>query len=149
TEARGELLLGAAFAGTAIEHSMLGAAHSAANPLTAHYDVIHGQAVGMLLPHVVRFNGEEDAIAKIYANLIEAGNVPSSNGADSPELLAEYLEALLDAAGLSRSLVSFGVEEAKLEMLSDEAASQWTASFNPRDITASDFFSLYQETLAA
>jgi len=149
TEARGELLLGAAFAGTAIEHSMLGAAHSAANPLTARYDVIHGQAVGMLLPHVVRFNGEEDAIAKMYANLIEAGNVPSPNGADSPELLAEYLEALLDAAGLSRSLVSFGVEEAKLEMLSDEAASQWTASFNPRDISPTDFVGLYQKALAA
>ena len=35
-EARGRMLLGAAFAGTAIENSMLGAAHSAANPLTAH-----------------------------------------------------------------------------------------------------------------
>ena len=149
TGARGELLLGAAFAGTAIEHSMLGAAHSAANPLTAHYDVIHGQAVGMLLPHVVRFNGQEDAISEIYANLLKAGNVPSPNGADSPELLAEFLESLLDAAGLPRSLLTFGVEEAKLEMLSDEAASQWTASFNPREITTSDFFSLYQEALAA
>ena len=45
-EARGRMLLGAAFAGTAIENSMLGAAHSAANPLTAHYNVVHGQAVG-------------------------------------------------------------------------------------------------------
>jgi type IV pilus assembly protein PilY1 len=33
--------LGAAFAGTAIENSMLGAAHSAANPLTAHYGITH------------------------------------------------------------------------------------------------------------
>jgi alcohol dehydrogenase len=53
-EARGSMLLGAAFAGTAIENSMLGAAHAAANPLTAHYDIVHGQAVGMMLPHVVR-----------------------------------------------------------------------------------------------
>ena len=62
-EARGQMLLGAAYAGTAIEHSMLGAAHSAANPLTAHFDVIHGQAVGMMLPHVVRFNAAAETIA--------------------------------------------------------------------------------------
>jgi alcohol dehydrogenase len=34
-ESRGRMLLGAAFAGMAIENSLLGAAHAAANPLTA------------------------------------------------------------------------------------------------------------------
>src|SRR5207244_4094722 len=51
-EARGKMLLGASLAGLAIENSMLGAAHSAANPLTAHFDVMHGVAVGVMLPHV-------------------------------------------------------------------------------------------------
>lgn len=149
TEARGQMLLGAAFAGTAIEHSMLGAAHSAANPITAHYNVIHGQAVGMMLPHVVRFNGQDDRIAEIYTHLFEEANVPLANGTPSPELLAEFLEALLDAAGLPRSLHGCGVEETQLKMLSDEAASQWTANFNPREITAADFLSLYQKALAS
>src|SRR5204863_13481 len=48
-EARGRMLLAAALAGTAIENSMLGAAHAAANPLTAHYGMAHGEAVGVLL----------------------------------------------------------------------------------------------------
>src|SRR5271156_2176182 len=51
-EARGSMLLGAALAGTAIENSMLGAAHAAANPLTARYGVVHGVAVGLMLPTV-------------------------------------------------------------------------------------------------
>ena len=55
-EARGMMQLGAAFAGTAIENSMLGAAHAAANPLTAQYGIVHGQAVGLMLPAVMRFN---------------------------------------------------------------------------------------------
>ena len=55
-EARSMMQLGAAFAGTAIENSMLGAAHSAANPLTAHYGIVHGQAVGLMLPAVIAFN---------------------------------------------------------------------------------------------
>ncbi|MFM7291129.1 MAG: iron-containing alcohol dehydrogenase, partial [Planctomycetia bacterium] len=54
--AREAVQLGAAWAGLAIENSMLGAAHALANPLTAAHGIIHGQAVGLMLPHVVRFN---------------------------------------------------------------------------------------------
>ena len=57
-EARGRMLLGAFLAGFAIENSMLGATHSLANPLTARYAIPHGVAIGLMLPHVVRFNGE-------------------------------------------------------------------------------------------
>ncbi len=46
-EARGDMQLGACFAGLAIENSMLGAAHGLANPLTTHYGIVHGQAVGL------------------------------------------------------------------------------------------------------
>ena len=68
-EARAAMQLGAAYAGTAIENSMLGAAHSAANPLTARFGIIHGQAVGIMLPHVVRFNAQQPESAAIYAEL--------------------------------------------------------------------------------
>ena len=63
-EARAAMQLGAAYAGTAIENSMLGAAHSAANPLTAHFGIIHGQAVGIMLPHVVRFNAQQPDVGR-------------------------------------------------------------------------------------
>src|SRR5688572_9509890 len=55
---REAMLLGAHLAGCAIENSMLGAAHSAANPLTAHCGIVHGHAVGVMLPHVIRFNSQ-------------------------------------------------------------------------------------------
>ena len=60
--ARGDVLLGAALAGMAIENSMLGAAHAAANPLTARFGVIHGHAVGVMLPAVVRFNARDPEV---------------------------------------------------------------------------------------
>ena len=53
-DARGRMQLGACFAGMAIESSMLGAAHALANPLTARLGVAHGQAVGLMMPHVIR-----------------------------------------------------------------------------------------------
>src|SRR5207302_8749078 len=71
-EARGRMLLGAALSGLAIENSMLGAAHAAANPLTAHYGIVHGQAVGMMLPWVVRFNDNEAAAKRTYGELASA-----------------------------------------------------------------------------
>tara|TARA_B100001123_G_scaffold63180_1_gene69305 strand:+ start:153 stop:1337 length:1185 start_codon:yes stop_codon:yes gene_type:complete len=148
-DARGRMLLGAAFAGTAIEHSMLGAAHSAANPLTAHFSVIHGHAVGMMLPHVVRFNSKDKITAEAYADLIDGTAICADNGSMPYELLAETLESMMDEAQMPRALVDCGVKPDKLEELSEEAAGQWTASFNPRDIAAADFLELYQKALGS
>ena len=148
-EARGWMLLGAAWAGTAIENSMLGAAHAAANPLTAHFGVAHGQAVGMVLPHVVRFNAREPVVARAYADLAYAAQLalPSETPEAASEHLAERLESLLQLAGLPRALDHFGVKPSDFPRLADEAARQWTAQFNPRTVTASDFEELYTATL--
>src|SRR4030095_1606676 len=99
-EARGRMQLAAAFAGMAIENSMLGAAHSAANPLTAHYGIVHGQAVGMMLPHVVRFNGHNPEALKAYAELASAPEIACiSDGLDEAlEALIGHLESLLQIA---------------------------------------------------
>lgn len=145
-EARGRMLLGAAFAGVAIENSMLGAAHSAANPLTAHFGVVHGVAVGMMLPLVVRFNGAEAATQHAYAELASAPEIAcASEGHEQAWLaLIARLEALLNLAGLPRSLADCGVKRELIPQMAEEAAKQWTANFNPRKITARDFTKLYE-----
>jgi alcohol dehydrogenase len=148
-EARGWMLLGAAWAGTAIENSMLGAAHAAANPLTAHFGVVHGQAVGMMLPHVVRFNAREDVTARAYAEAACAAQLISSSAApeSAAECLAQRLESLLDLATLPRTLNHCGVTTEAIPRLADEAARQWTAQFNPRPAAAADFQQLYSAAL--
>ncbi len=145
-EARGRMLLGAAFAGTAIENSMLGAAHSAANPLTAHFNVVHGQAVGMMLPLVVRFNAIDPAAKRAYAELASAPELACvSEGLDEAcAALIARLESLLNLAGMPRSLAECGVQRSEIPRLAEEAARQWTATFNPRPITAADFAQLYE-----
>jgi len=145
-EARGRMLLGAAFAGTAIENSMLGAAHAAANPLTAHYGVVHGEAVGIMLPLVVRFNSREPRARRAYAELASAPEIACvSNGLEkAANALIARLEWLLNAAQIARSLADCGVEKSKISMLAREASKQWTAAFNPRPITARDFEMLYE-----
>jgi alcohol dehydrogenase len=145
-EARGRMQLGAAFAGMAIENSMLGAAHSAANPLTAHYGIAHGRAVGLMLPHVVRFNGQEPAALQAYAQLASAPEIACvSDGLQQAlDALIGYLELLLDMAQMPRSLADCGVQAQMIPALAEEAARQWTANFNPRPVKAADFVKLYQ-----
>lgn len=149
-EARGKMLLGAAWAGTAIENSMLGAAHSAANPLTAQFGIAHGHAVGMMLPHVVRFNARDRASATVYAELAAAAHLvpPSEEVETAAERLACHLDELVAFAGLSRSLASLGVTADSVPRLAAEAAAQWTAQFNPRPVSALDFQGFYAAAMS-
>ena len=135
--ARAQMQQGAAYAGAAIENSMLGAAHAAANPLTAHFDVAHGHAVGLMLPHVVRFNAADAATHSIYAGLAGEARM-------TVEQMADNLGGLLQIAGLTARLSELGVERAALPMLAAEAAKQWTAGFNPRPVGEAEFVKLYQ-----
>lgn len=137
--ARARMQLGAAYAGAAIENSMLGAAHAAANPLTAHFGVAHGQAVGLMLPHVVRFNSADAAARAAYTELARAG---------AADELIPALERSLTQAGLNCPLAELGVERAAIPMLAEAAARQWTAGFNPRPVTAADFAKLYEAAFA-
>jgi alcohol dehydrogenase len=137
--ARARMQLGAAYAGAAIENSMLGAAHAAANPLTAHFGIIHGHAVGLMLPHVVRWNAQQPEARAGYEFMLGGGSV-----ADLPVQLHD----LLRLTGLPTTLAAAGIARSALPMLAEEAARQWTASFNPRPITTTDFMTLYEAAFA-
>ena len=130
-QARADMLLGAHLAGCAIENSMLGAAHALANPLTSHFGVAHGFAVGLMLPHVVRFNSmENDPYVAVLG----------ISGRD----LAERIEQLLDAGHIRRRLSDHDIPEDALAMLAADAATQWTATFNPRTAGEAEMLSLYR-----
>jgi alcohol dehydrogenase len=139
-EARGAMLLGAHFAGVAIENSMLGATHACANPLTARYGAAHGVAVGLLLPHVVRWNAPSAALR--YGELL-ASSVRRT-GTEPASALAQHLEALAVAGGLPRGLRTIGVTPPDLEPLAEDAARQWTGRFNPRPFDAAGARELYE-----
>lgn len=148
-DSRGRMLLAAAFAGTAIENSMLGAAHSAANPLTAHFGIVHGEAVGIMLPHVIRWNAHEPAARRAYAELASAPELACvSEGEEyAVGVLVDHLERLLNQAEIPLSLADRGVEPKLIPTMAEEAAAQWTAKFNPRPVTAQDFIALYEAAM--
>jgi alcohol dehydrogenase len=160
-----DALLGAHLAGAAIEQSMLGAAPAAANPLTARYGIVHGVAVALMLPAVVRFNAA--AAGGRYAELVaaagdgerrenkELGRAKEGNREESwptrsadreggaADVLAARIERLRAAGGLPARLSECGVERAAIPALAADAATQWTGGFNPRPVSAEDFEDLY------
>jgi alcohol dehydrogenase len=143
--ARSAVQFGAALAGLAIENSMLGAAHALANPLTAAHHIPHGQAVGLMLPHVVRFNGDfrGETCGAGYAELLGDIGItaaPASSGAR----LADWLADLLRASRLQTTLSKCGIPTPDVSALATLAAGQWTAGFNPRPVAADDLAALYE-----
>jgi alcohol dehydrogenase len=132
--ARSQMLVGAALAGTAIENSMLGAAHSAANPLTAQFDVVHGEAVGIMLPHVMRFNATDETTAIAYRELCGESDI---------EDLCKNFTALLEKGHMPTSLSSYGIKDSDIAKLADQAATQMTAQFNPIPVDPDAFARLY------
>lgn len=138
-DARSAMLLGAHLAGAAIENSMLGAAHSLANPLSAHFDTTHGVAVGVMLPYVVRFNAV--TMEAEYAELARAASLPAHSSA----ALADFLTDLVRDSGTPTRLRECGVDKELIPTLADEAARQWTANFNPRPVDAGQLAAIYEQ----
>jgi alcohol dehydrogenase class IV len=116
-----DMQVGAYLAGLAIENSMLGAAHACSNPLTKNYGIVHGIALAVLLPHVVRWNGCAE-----YHEL-------------HPDLPG-YLRSIADDSGLPSSLAELGVAKSDLPRLAQEASEQWTGRFNPRPLNALEIY---------
>jgi alcohol dehydrogenase len=139
---RGAMLLGAHLAGAAIENSMLGATHALANPLTAHYGITHGLAIGIMLPHVIRYNSE--VVASHYARLAADAGITSADNPCAGDLLADWVRDMVARAGCPTDLASCGVAADLLPTLAQEAAQQWTGTFNPRPVDASALEELYR-----
>lgn len=136
-EAWESLLIASHFAGVAIEHSMLGAAHASANPLTARFNTVHGVAVAIMLPHVVRHNAGDPQTARRYAELLAIADVGGCR------TMAEAIESHRKIAGLPRTLGELGVPPGALPRLAEDADAQWTARYNPRPLGRREFEVLY------
>jgi alcohol dehydrogenase len=140
-EARAMMQLGAHFAGMAIEHSMLGAGHACANPLTARFSVAHGVALGILMPHVVRWNSQ--VAIEGYTALLGSPRRRARDAA-AAEALARRLEDFAVAGNIPARLSDAGVTREALPELAALAAEQWTGAFNPRPFDAAGALEIYE-----
>lgn len=131
-DVRVAMQMGAFYAGAAIEASMLGAAHACSNPLTARYGAAHGVALGILVPHVVRWNAETDEAQ--YERL------------GGSAALAAWIEDAARAAGFPSTLRELGAATDDIPMLAEMAGTQWTGTFNPRPLGVEGATEIYRRS---
>ncbi|MGQ9454844.1 MAG: iron-containing alcohol dehydrogenase family protein [Armatimonadota bacterium] len=96
-DARLDCLLGACFAGMAMQQGM-GASHSLAPAICIFADVRHSEAVAALLPHSIRLN--QELVPGVYDEVAHAMRVSD---------VATALEEMCAAGGFTCSLSSLGI----------------------------------------
>ena len=131
-QARWEMMMAALMGGMCLQKA-LGGAHAMATPL-GELHLHHGTLIGILLPHILRFNkGHADAA---YADLRDAMNVPEG------QELHDWMTGFVSSLGLPTGLAELGVDESALPKIAEKAALDHLSATNPRPAQAADYLTL-------
>ena len=136
-EARWEMMMAALMGGMCLQKS-LGGAHAMATPL-GELHLHHGTLIGILLPHVLRFNAGHADLA--YSDLRGAASLPEH--AELHVWLTEFVSGL----GLPTRLAELGVGAGVLPEIADKASKDHLAMTNPRPAGPEEYLALLREAL--
>jgi len=110
-EARGNMLRGSLYAGMAFANSPCAGIHALAYPLGSHFKIPHGLANSLMLPHVVRFNGELQEARDFYRELTPLMfPLESSTKGNSFSVLADSCAQLSRDLNISTCLSDVGIK---------------------------------------
>jgi len=125
---------------TAAAMASLGSVGGGINTATAHhvggiFDVPHGDANAIMLPHSMRFNAE--ASADRQALIAQAMGIDTSGKSDYDAALAaaDAVEDLRDSLGLPNRLRDVGVPEEGLELIASATLQDRSLATNPTPVT--------------
>lgn len=135
-------------AGMGFSNVGLGIVHSMAHQLGAVYDTPHGVANAILLPTVMRFNGEvcADRFREILVN-IGRPDAAHLNDQDVINTFVWMIEELSKKVGITMRVKDTGCKEEDLEMLADKAMEDPCKPGNPREVSKEDFIRLFKEAM--
>jgi alcohol dehydrogenase len=102
----------------------------------------HGVAIGIMLPHVIRYNGQ--VVGSLYGELAHDAGIADQDDPSAADLLADMIESWTRKAGQPTDLAACDVSFENLPQMAEEAAAQWTGNFNPRPVDSNSLEELYQ-----
>lgn len=146
-EARIAVMRASMHAGLAFSNACLGAAHALAHPLGGIFDLPHGEAAALVLPHVVDFNfpqvperyGQIGRALGLALDGLDDGQVRAALRADFGRFRSEL--------GLGHTLGARGVSRAHVVDLAAQAHADLCLVTNPRAADRRDLEVLYEEAL--
>jgi len=132
-------------AGMGFSNVGLGIVHSMAHSLGAFFDTPHGLANAIMLPHVLKFNGE--ICPDLFRNMGRAINLDMDNLSDE-EAVDKVVGAVKELSmklRIPQSLREIGIPEEMIPALANQAINDPCTPGNPRDVTVEDLIALYKE----
>ena len=131
-------------AGMGFSNVGLGIVHSMAHSLGAFFDTPHGIANALLLPHVLRFNGQ--SCPELFRNMGNAFGLEMNELTDEEaiEKVASAVESLSQRLGLPQRLRDVGIPEEMLPILAKQAIEDICTGGNPRNVTIDDLTQIYR-----
>ena len=137
-------------AGMGFSNVGLGIVHSMAHQLGAVYDTPHGIANAMLLPTVMRFNGEDPATAQRFREILINIGRPDAANLNDQDVINTFvwmISELSKAVGITQTIKDYGAKEEDFEMLAEKAMKDPCKPGNPREVTKEDFIELYRKAM--
>ena len=132
-------------AGMGFSNVGLGIVHSMAHSLGAYFDTPHGVANALLLPHVLKFNGQ--VCPELFRNMGNAFGLDMSNTTDE-EAVQKVVDAVKDLSvklHIPQTLKEIGIPKEMLPTLAEQALHDACTPGNPREVTKEDILALYNE----
>lgn len=132
-------------AGMGFSNVGLGIVHSMAHSLGAFFDTPHGVANALLLPHVLKFNGE--VCPELFRNMGSAFGLDMKNTSDE-EAVDKVVQAVKDLSrklNIPQTLKEIGIPEEMIPTLANQAINDACTPGNPREVTVEDIIKIYKE----
>ena len=135
-------------AGMGFSNVGLGIVHSMAHQLGAVYDTPHGIANAILLPTVMRFNGEV-SWERFREILMHIGREDAAylSKQDIINTFVWKITELSKAVGITQTAKDYGLKEEDFEMLAEKAMQDPCKPGNPREVNKEDFIELFRQAM--
>ncbi|QIE30160.1 1,3-propanediol dehydrogenase (plasmid) [Caballeronia sp. SBC1] len=147
-KAREAMMLGSMYGGLALTAAGTAAVHALAYPLGGMFNITHGVANAMLLPHVMAFN--LDAIVERLATVARALDLsgPADSADTAAQKLIDQIVAWTAAVDIPQDLRVFGVSEEHLDALAVAASKvKRLLGNNPKALSLDDMKAIYRRLL--
>ena len=132
-------------AGMGFSNVGLGIVHSMAHSLGAYFDTPHGVANALLLPHVLKFNGQ--VCPELFRNMGNAFGLDMANTTDEQAVqkVVDAVKELSIKLHIPQTLKEIGIPKEMLPTLAEQALHDACTPGNPREVTKEDILALYKE----
>jgi alcohol dehydrogenase class IV len=144
-EAAGFMLLASTMAGIAFFNGRVGVVHAMAHPLGGVFNVPHGLANAILLPHCMDFT--RLAVPELFGRIAEAlgKKIAGFSLNEASKKPAEAVRELIEDLQIPKSLKDVGVKSESFAIMAKDAVNSGIHLTTPRKVTEKDMIELYEK----